>query len=150
MRGTRVLLLVASAVVFGACTNFARQNNPPAHVMRSRPAEYRVAIILFPDRISGGCQSLTTPAYLPVGRNDTLTFQVVNLCSNTERIEVKDFLGNDVNNHDPVDADPGNDPSNPDKPIKFKVKGAAPYDVYKYAIYRGGQKVEDPEIDVER
>lgn len=139
----RVVIAVAIGAVISGCGG--------PRILRQQPADYHLAIMLFyadpAHPVADDCQSVTVPSYLLVGRNDKLTWDIVNLCGNTKDLEVKDFVGNNPNNKDPLDKESGSDPR---RRLIFKVKANANYDAYKYRVYRGGVVVEDPEIDVNR
>jgi hypothetical protein len=136
--------LILAAAGLAGCTG----GSNAGRAKHTKPADYHLAVLLFPK--AGGtpndCDALTEPASLSVGKNDMVTWEIVNLCGNTQDIEIKDFAGD--NGHDnPLETQPGGDPK---RRLIFKVKANADYDVYKYSVYRGGVKVEDPELDVER
>jgi hypothetical protein len=129
-------------VAFSGC----KQNEPTRS--STRTVDYHIFIVLtYADPLhpeANHCKSLTVPSYLSVAKKDNVTWDVVNLCGNTETVAVKDFLAkDDPNNHkDPLEPDQS-------KPLKFKVKDVAESDTYKYKVYVG-TAIEDPEIYVER
>lgn len=149
MRRKTLLIVMGLVLTLPACGPKRGRLNLKA---RQTPAVYDLAIFLTPSNplepVADACDVSVFPPYLMVGRNDKLTWNIINLCRNEKKIEVKDFVGVfDPNNKDPLEDDGTTDPK---KQLKFKVKTNAAYDVYKYAVYRDGQKVVDPEIDVER
>ncbi len=145
-----IILAVAAALALPACAPRRGRLN---FAVREAAADYHVAVILYPtnplEPKPNACEVTVVPTYLLVGRKDKLTFDIVNLCGNTETIEVKDFVGLfNPANQDPLDKDQGGE--DPKKKLLFKVKALAAYDIYKYKVYRAGIVALDPEIDVDR